>query len=97
MPIAGAGAIAVEDRLDGLAQPVARVGGVSAVAARGAEFVHGDDEPERGIDGIVFRRVAGIGEAVGQHALAHRARPGEQDLLGIVEPPDWRASARAWR
>ena len=40
------------------------------VAGYGGVGAHGFEEPEGGVDGVVFGRLAGIGEAVGQHALS---------------------------
>ena len=44
--------------------------GEHAMASRCAEHVaHLVDEPERGVDGFVLRRVSGVGEAIRQHSL----------------------------
>ena len=42
----------------------------------------GVDEPERGIEGVVFGLIAGVGPAVGHHALVDVLRVVEQDCLG---------------
>jgi hypothetical protein len=43
--------------------------------------------PERGVDGVVFGRFAGVGEAVGQHALVHELGVGAQDAGGDFGRP----------
>ena len=56
---------------------------------------YGDDEPERGVDGVELRRFAGVGEAIGQHAHRTRLGPFEQDAARLVDRPVARHSPRS--
>ena len=55
------------------------------VAARYEVFLHGIEQPQRRIDGVVFGRGAIIGKAIGQHALADMAGEGAQNARNHIE------------
>src|SRR5213083_1489229 len=44
-----------------------------------------NDVPERCIDRIEFGLLAGIGEAIRQHALGNNASPGEQNIARVFQ------------
>src|SRR5436189_3774141 len=48
-------------------------------------IVDRNDVPERCIDRIEFRLLAGIGEAIRQHALGKNARPGKQNISRVFQ------------
>lgn len=54
--------------------------------ARGQIVVNGDDEPQRGVDGVVFRQAAAVGETVRHHAFGDRVGPFEQDRFRFLMP-----------
>src|SRR5688572_10630724 len=48
--------------------------------------MHGDDKPERSINGVELRLSALVGKPVRQHAFGNSTRPGDQNLPRLVEP-----------
>src|SRR5207248_8020104 len=48
-------------------------------------IVDRNDVPERCIDRIEFGLLAGIGEAIRQHALGDNARPGKQNIARVFK------------
>src|SRR5262249_33547639 len=52
------------------------------------------EEPQRGVHGVVLRRLPGIRKAVGQHAAIHMAREGLQDAAGNLETSAGQSQAR---
>ena len=78
--VAGAGGVALEDGYAGGLEFLRRAG----AGGGEEEVVDGDDEPEAGVDGVVFGGAGAVGEAVGEHALVDVRGPGEEDGLGEV-------------
>ena len=54
----------------------------------------GFEVPERCIDGVVFRLLAGVGKTVRQHAHIGGAAEGEQDVARNIEPAGGQRQAR---
>src|SRR6266536_1490993 len=48
-------------------------------------IVDRNDVPKRCIDRIEFGLLAGIGEAIRQHALGNNARPGDQNIARVFQ------------
>src|SRR2546426_213529 len=84
-----------EDRLDSITQSLLIAWRDFVLLCRYCleEIVHGDDVPQRGINGVEFRYVATVRKAVGQHALGDRACPRKQDVVGLVESAGCQAEA----
>ena len=57
------------------------------VAAGTQILLDRDEEPQAGIDRVVFRDVAGIRKAIRQHALAHKFRKGAHHARGNRRAP----------
>ena len=51
-------------------------------AIRSYYVLDGDEIPERGIDRVVLRRIAGVGESIGQHPFADEAGKSAQNAGG---------------
>jgi hypothetical protein len=51
----------------------------AVVVGRRVVGADGLEVPERRVDGVVLGRLAGVGEAIGQHAAIDEAREGRQD------------------
>ena len=86
--VARAGAVAGDDLADRVLQQllVGRQQRDAARAGRLEQLVRRDHVPERGVDRVVFGLLAGVREAVRQHAFGHRRRPVEQDVARQLEP-----------
>ena len=56
-------------------------------------IVDGDDEPQRGIDGVELGHLTAIEEAIGQHALGDNAGPVQEDGAGVGEPAGCQAQS----
>ena len=72
--------------VDDVLQDGIELGQEAVVAGGGMVSPDGLNVPQCGVDGVVLRLLAGVGETVGQHATIDEARKGQQNLPGDLRP-----------